>query len=88
MLYSYEVSDVTISDNIFDKIGDGNLDFDSSTVDTAGYNCRIINNRFYSRNCAASRGSLTCGLRTAIEVHNVDALVEKTRSTGSQLGST
>jgi hypothetical protein len=86
MLYSYEVSDVTISDNIFNKVGGGDLDFDSSTVDTAGYNCRIINNSFYSRNWDASSGPLTYGLRTAIEVHNVDALVKRNQIYGFPIG--
>jgi hypothetical protein len=86
MLYSYEVSDVTISDNIFDKVGGGGLDFDSSTVDTAGYNCRITDNRFYSRNYGASEGPLTYGLRTAIEVHNVDALVANNQIYGFPIG--
>jgi len=84
MLFSYEVSDVSISDNIFDKVGSGSLDFDSSTVDTAGYNCRITNNSFYSRNYDASGGPLTYGLRTAIEVHNVDALVAMPVATDGQ----
>jgi Pectate lyase superfamily protein len=86
MLYSYEVSDVSISQNIFDKVGGGGLDFDSSTVDTAGHNCRITDNRFYSRNHNASSGPLTYGLRTAIEVHNVNALVANNQIYGFPIG--
>ena len=74
-LYSYGVSDVSITNNLFNKVGGGSLDFDFSLVDAAGHNCRISNNSFYSRNYNASAGPLTYGLRTAIEVHNVDALV-------------
>lgn len=85
-LYSYAVSDVSITDNVFDKMGGGSLDFDSSTVDTAGHHCRIIHNSFYSRNYNASRGPLTYGLRTAIEVHNVDALVENNQIYGFPIG--
>jgi hypothetical protein len=85
-LYSYEVSDVSITGNVFDGVGGGSLNFDSSTVDTAGYNCRITNNSFYSRNYDASGGPLTYGLRTAIEVHNVDALVAKNQIYGFPIG--
>jgi hypothetical protein len=85
-LYSYGVSNVTIQDNVFDKVGGGTFDFDSSTVDTAGKNCRIIHNAFYSRNAATSGGPLTYGLRAAIEVHNVDALVAKNRIYGFPIG--
>lgn len=85
-LYSYEVSDVSITDNVFDGVGGGSLNFDSSTVDTAGYNCRITNNSFYSRNYVAFGGPLTYGLRTAIEVHNVNALVASNRIYGFPIG--
>lgn len=86
MLYSYKVSDVTITDNLFDSIGGGNLNFDSSTVDTAGYDCRITNNRFYSRNYDASGGPLSYGVRTAIEVHNINALVANNQVYGFPIG--
>jgi Pectate lyase superfamily protein len=85
-LYSYEVSDVSITDNVFDNVGGGGLNFDSSTIDTAGYHCQIINNTFCSRNYATSGGPLTYGLRTAIEVHNVDALVANNRIYGFPIG--
>lgn len=61
-LYSYKVSDVSITDNVFDGVGGGGLNFDSSTVDTAGYKCRIsriTNNSFYSRNYNAFGEPLT-----------------------------
>jgi hypothetical protein len=85
-LYSYGVSDVCITNNLFNKVGGGSLDFDSSLVDAAGHNCRICNNSFYSRNYSASAGPLTYGLRTAIEVHNVDALVANNRIYGFPIG--
>jgi hypothetical protein len=85
-LYSYYVSDVSITGNVFDNVGGGDLDFDSSTVDTAGSSCRITDNSFYSRNYDAFAGPLTYGLRTAIEVHNVDALVANNRIYGFPIG--
>jgi hypothetical protein len=80
------VSDVSIPDNVFGGVGGGGLNFDSSTVDTAGYKCRITNNSFYSRNYNAFGGPLTYGLRTAIEVHNIDALVANNRIYGFPIG--
>jgi Pectate lyase superfamily protein len=85
-LYSYQVSDVSIAGNMFDRVGGGDLDFDSSTVDTAGHRCRVTNNSFCSRNYNTLGGPLTYGLRTAIEVHNVDALVANNRIYGFPIG--
>jgi hypothetical protein len=85
-LYSYYVSNVRITNNVFDKVGGGSLDFDSSTVDTAGNNCRITNNKFYSRNYNSPKGPLNYGLRTAIEVHNVNALVANNQIYGFPIG--
>jgi Pectate lyase superfamily protein len=69
------VEAVTIADNLFENVGGGDLDFDTSQVytETNGLQSFITNNTFVSRN-GGNAGSL--GLRTAIEVHGDNVTVE------------
>jgi Pectate lyase superfamily protein len=69
------VEGITIADNLFENVGGGDLDFDTSQVytETNGLQSFITNNTFVSRN-GGNAGSL--GLRTAIEVHGDNVTVE------------
>ncbi len=69
------VEAVTVADNLFENVGGGSVDFDASQVytETNGAQSRIMNNTFISRN-GGQAGSV--GLRTAIEVHGDNILVE------------
>ncbi|MEG4086685.1 glycosyl hydrolase family 28-related protein [Microcoleus sp. POL10_C6] len=65
------VSDAIINNNIFERIGGGNIDYDHSTIYTYGKRIEISNNYFSSRN-----GAGTNGARTAIEIHGDDHLLK------------
>ena len=84
------VEGVTIADNLFENVGGGNVDFDASQVytETNGAQSRVANNTFVSRN-GGQAGSL--GLRTAIEVHGDNIVIEgntiKGFLTGLNVGS-
>jgi Pectate lyase superfamily protein len=69
------VEAITISDNLIENVGGGNLDFDTSQIytETNGAQSRISNNTIVSRNDGQA-GSL--GLRTGIEVHGDNIVVE------------
>jgi hypothetical protein len=84
------VEGVTIADNLFENVGGGDIDFDTSQVytETNGLQSFITNNTFVSRN-GGNAGSL--GLRTAMEVHGDNITVEgnvvKGFLTGLNVGS-
>jgi Pectate lyase superfamily protein len=84
------VEAITISDNLIENVGGGNLDFDTSQIytETNGVQSRISNNTIVSRNDGQA-GSL--GLRTGIEVHGDNIVVEGNTIrgflTGLNLGS-
>lgn len=65
------ISDITIKNNIFERIGGGSIDYDHSTIYTHGKKIDISNNYFYSLN-----GASTNAARTAIEIHGDDHTVK------------
>jgi Pectate lyase superfamily protein len=69
------VEAITIKDNLIENVGGGNLDFDTSQIytETNGAQSRIGNNTIVSRNDGQA-GLL--GLRTGIEVHGDNIVVE------------
>jgi Pectate lyase superfamily protein len=79
------VGGITIADNLFEQVGGGNVDFDASQVytETNGELSRITNNTFTSSN-GGQAGLI--GLRTAIEVHGDNVLVEGNTSSGFLYG--
>jgi Pectate lyase superfamily protein len=69
------VEALTISDNLIENVGGGNLDFDTSQIytETNGAQSLISNNTIVSRNDGQA-GSL--GLRTGIEVHGDNIVIQ------------
>ena len=66
-----KMSDAEIKNSVFASVGSESVDFDHSSIYTAGPRMRVANNRFVSR-----RGAGTPGARTAIETHSTDQIVE------------
>jgi hypothetical protein len=79
------VGGITIADNLFERVGGGDVDFDASQVytETNGELSRVTNNTFTSSN--GGKAGLV-GLRTAIEVHGDNVLVEGNKSFGFLYG--
>ena len=79
------VGGVTVQNNRFEGVGGGTLDFDASLVylENNGILSQVMNNTFVSVN-GGQAGSL--GLRTAIEVHGDNILVEGNTVSGFLTG--
>lgn len=71
------LSDVIIENCEFSSIGDNPFDFDHSTIYTNGSKMTIRNNTFKSKRKPPSNG-----VRTAIEIHGTDQVVEGNRIEG------